>query len=171
MADAAGKLEGRFGSGPVRFEQSEPREIGRIAPAMGEIVRDRAEAQQRHRFAQSEFVASPHQVAQFVEIGGRSRPPRILIGQQRHQRPIRIARIEPIERQSDQPLAFGAQIRNTLDDRPALELAVGQRMRGIVVERASGQGRMPALLHAQGRPISVRTVSWNALTGPSCTSP
>ena len=106
MADATGQFEcgmrasaNRPPAGRARPDRSDRSSDGRSNPPPG-----RSAAAPSPRAG--DLTAPFHQFAQFIEIGRRPGPPWVLIGQQRHQRPVRIAGIECDQRQRDQILRF-----------------------------------------------------------------
>ena len=136
MADAAGELEAGAEFAAMRLDQREAGEIGRIAPAVGEIIADPAEAEQPHGVAQRQPVRLGDETREMVRLGCGAGPPVVLVGQQHSQSARAVVRVEPLQRQRDQRVTARPEEGDAVDHRPA----VAPRGRGA---RAVRRGRAP----------------------------
>ncbi|OHV16169.1 hypothetical protein BK022_13920 [Methylorubrum extorquens] len=142
MADAAGKLERTDRVVPVRLQQAQARQEGRVGPAVDEVVADAAPAEPVHGLPQGGARALPNQPAQGLRVGRRTGPPIVLIGQQEDERVLPPIGLKMIERCRDEAVAAGAKIGNAIDDRPAGSgFGVAQGMRAVGLEPVAGLRR------------------------------
>ena len=155
-AGAAGEFEDAVGFGPMRLEQGKAGEIGPVAPAVGEVVADAAEAKMVHRLAERQRRAFAYQRGDAHGVCRRAAPPVVLLHKQQREGSVSLACIEAREHVDDEFVTSGAKKGDAVDHRPAFAVR-GKGMRRVRREGPPRERRAQRLAH--GSPTSASTRS------------
>ena len=137
VADAAGELEHAARGVPVRFEEREAGEEGRVAPAMQEVVGDGAEGEVIQGLAKAQGVSVANEPGQALRRRPLAAPPGVLVGQEGEERLLPAAAVEHREDVVHQLVPAGAEVGDAVDHRPARPGSVRERVGRVGFEPAS----------------------------------
>ncbi len=118
VPDPAGELQHARALPRVRVEQREPAEVRRVGPAVGEVVRDRAVPQRRHRLAER---PRGHRRARVVLRRPRAARPVVAVREQQRERAVLVAALQARARGGRELLAPRPRERDPRDDELAAD--------------------------------------------------